>query len=219
MRLKQSQPLIFNHIVSPHLRRVRVCMPCVKPSFPIWAGVGTPTSFLAIYNNVAGDVRLAFGIDMVQTARLFALLNVAIHDALQTSFTSKFDYRLWRPVTAIPRADENGNLFTEPDADWLPLFVSPPYPTYAGNAAAIGAACATVLARVFGTNAIAFEAHWEGTPGWTRSYPSFWAMADEHAHSRIYGGIHFRFDSTAGQEIGMSVSNYLVNHFTLPHSR
>ncbi len=185
----------------------------------LWAAVGTPTSFLAIYNNVAGDVALAFGIDMVQTARLFALLNVAIHDALQTSFTSKFDYGLWRPVTAIPRADEDDNLFTEPDADWLPLLVTPPYPTYAGNAATIGAACATVLARVFGTNVVAFDAHWEGTPGWTRSYPSFWAIADEQAQSRIYGGIHFRFDSIAGQEIGTSVGNYLMDHFTLPQSR
>lgn len=185
----------------------------------LWAGVGTPTSFLAIPNNVAGDVALAFGINMVQTARLFALLNVAIYDAFQTSHTSKFDYGLWRPVTAIPRADEDGNLFTDPDADWLPLLVTPPYPTYAGNAATIGAACATVLARVLGTNVVAFEAHWEGTPGWTRSYPSFWAIADEQANSRIYGGIHFRFDSTAGQEIGASVGNYVIDHFALPQSR
>jgi hypothetical protein len=185
----------------------------------LWAAVGTPTSFLAIYNHVAGDVALAFGIDLVQTARLFALLNVAIHDGLQTSFTSKFDYGLWRPVTAIPRADEDGNVFTEPDADWLPLLVTPPYPTYAGNAATIGAACATVLARFFGTNVIAFEAHWEGTPGWTRSYPTFWAIADEQARSRIYGGIHFPFDTTAGQEIGIKVGNYLIDHFMLPQSR
>jgi hypothetical protein len=97
--------------------------------------------------------------------------------------------------------------------------VTPPYPTYAGNAATIGAACATVLARVFGTNVMAFDAHWEGTPGWTRSYPSFWAIADEQAQSRIYGGIHFRFDNTAGQEIGISVGNYLLDHFMLPRSR
>ena len=162
---------------------------------------------------------LVFGSDIVQTARLFALLNVAIHDGLQTSFTSKYDYGLWRPVTAIPRADEDGNVFTETDPDWLPLLVTPPYPTYAGNAATIGAACATVLARFFGTNVIAFEAHWEGTPGWMRSYPSFWAIADEQARSRIYGGIHFHFDTIAGQEIGTKVGNYLIDHFMLPQSR
>jgi hypothetical protein len=126
---------------------------------------------------------------------------------------------LWRAVTAIPPADEDGNVFTEPDPDWLPLLVTPPYPTYAGNAATIGAGYATVLARFFGTNVIAFEAHWEGTPGWTRAYPSFWAIADEQAHSRIYGGIHFHFDTTAGQEIGIKVGNYLIDHFMLPQSR
>lgn len=162
---------------------------------------------------------LAFGSDLVQTARLFALLNVAIIDGLQTSWTSKFDYGLWRPGTAIPRAAEDENVFTDPDPDWLPLLVTPPYPTYAGNAATIGAACATVLARFFGTNVFPFEAHWEGTPGWTRSYPSFWAIADEQAHSRIYGGIHFHFDTIAGQEIGTKVGNYLMDNFMLPRSR
>ena len=181
--------------------------------------MGTPTGSVDIYNNVARDVALAFGIDLVQTARLFTLLNVVSHDGLQTSWTSKFDYGLWRPVTAIPRADEDGNLFTNPDPDWLPLLVTPPYPTYAGNAATIGAASATVLARFFGTNVIAFEAHWEGTPGWTRAYPSFWAIADEQARSRIYGGIHFHFDTIAGQEIGTKVGNYLIDNFMLPRSR
>jgi hypothetical protein len=185
----------------------------------LWAAVGTPTGMLDIYNSVAGDVALSFGSDLVQTARLFALLNAAIHDGLQTSFTSKFDYGLWRPVTAIARADEDGNVFTDPDPDWLPLLVTPPYPTYAGNMATFGAACATILARFFGTNDIAFEAHWEGTPGWTRSYPCFWAIADEQARSRIYGGIHFRFDTIAGQEIGAKVGNYLMDNFMLPQSR
>jgi hypothetical protein len=186
----------------------------------LWAAVGTPTGSGDIYNTVARDVALAFGSDIVQMARLFALLNVALHDGVQTSWTSKFDYGLWRPVTAIPHADEDGNLFTDPDPDWLPLLpVTPPYPTYAGNAATIGAAAATVLARFFGTNVIALEAHWEGTPGWTRSYPSLWAIADEQARSRIYGGIHFHFDTIAGQEIGTKVGNYLLDNFMLPRSR
>jgi len=138
---------------------------------------------------------------------------------LQTSFTSKYDYGLWGAFTAIPRADEDGDVFTDSDPDWLPLLVTPPYPTYAGNAATIGAGCATVLARFFGTNVFPVEAHWEGTPGWTRAYPSFWAIADEQARSRIYGGIHFHFDTIAGQEIGIKVGNYLIDHFMLPRSR
>ena len=97
--------------------------------------------------------------------------------------------------------------------------MTPPYPTYAGNAATIGAASATVLARFFGTNVFPVAAHWEGTPGWTRAYPSFWAIADEQARSRIYGGIHFHFDTIAGQEIGTKIGNYLMDNFMLPRSR
>jgi hypothetical protein len=110
-------------------------------------------------------------------------------------------------------------VFTDPDPNWLPLLVTPPYPTYAGNMAEFGAACATVLARFFGTNVFPFEAHGEGPPSWTGAYPSFWAIADEQARSRIYGGIHFHFDTIAGQEIGIKVGNYLIDHFRLPRSR
>jgi hypothetical protein len=76
-----------------------------------------------------------------------------------------------------------------------------------------------VLARFFGTNVIAVEAHREGTPGWTCLYPSFWAIADKQASSRIYGGIHLYFDRIVGQEIGIKVGHYLVNNFMLPRNR
>ena len=76
---------------------------------------------------------------------MFVLVTVGIHDGLQTSFTSKFTYGLWRPVTAIRRAAEDLNAATDPDATWTPLLTTPPYPSYAGNAACIGAAGARVL--------------------------------------------------------------------------
>ena len=96
--------------------------------------------------------------NLAENARLFALLNMALNDGLQTSFASKFHYGLWRPVTAIQRADEDGNPATEADPTWTTLHpTTPPYPTYAGNASTIGAACATVLADVFGTDDIPFR--------------------------------------------------------------
>ena len=58
---------------------------------------------------------------LVETARLFALMNVSIHDALQTTLTSKFVYGVWRPVTAIRQADTDLNAATDPDPTWLPL--------------------------------------------------------------------------------------------------
>jgi hypothetical protein len=185
----------------------------------LWASVGTPTSSLNIYNNVARDVALARGNTLIETARLFALLNIALHDALQTSQASKFYYGLWRPVAAIRRAEEDGNPETTADPDWSSLIVNPPYPTYAGNAATTGATSATILALFFGREDINVEARWEGNPGWTRSYAGFWELAEEQARSRVYGGIHFNFDSDAGKSVGRNVGNYVFVNLMTPRCR
>src|SRR5262249_23561644 len=65
---------------------------------------------------------------------------------------------------------------------------------------------------------VSFQIAWDryGFPGVTRSYAGFWAAADEEARSRIYGGIHFSFDSVAGQGIGVNVANHVMDHFLQP---
>jgi hypothetical protein len=182
----------------------------------LWANVNTPTSVWFVWNNVAASVAAARGATTAETARLFALLNIAMHDTLQTTMASKFQYGLWRPVTAIRRADEDGNPNTAPDAAWTPLLGNPPYPTYAGNHAAIGASQSTILALVFGRDDIAFQHTWDGAGGATRTYQGFAAMANEEERSRVYGGIHFTFDQVAGQSAGRSVANYIFQNFMRP---
>jgi len=41
-------------------------------------------------------------------------------------------------------------------------------------------------------------------------------MANEEERSRVYGGIHFTFDQTAGQSVGRNVANYLFLNFMKP---
>ena len=94
----------------------------------LWSGVGTTTGFFSVWNNVARDVVLARQLSLVETARVFVLVNVSIHDALQTTQASKFVYGVWRPVTAIRAADTDLNPDTDPDSTWLPLITTPPYP-------------------------------------------------------------------------------------------
>ena len=84
--------------------------------------------------------------------------------------------------------------------------------------ASIGASQSTILALVFGRDDIPFEHTWEGAGGATRSYVGFTAMADEQANSRIYGGIHFRFDNVAGQSAGRNVANYVFQNFMRPRA-
>lgn len=165
----------------------------------LWASVGTSTHFWVVWNQVAGHVARARGLSGLEAARLYALANMAHHDALLTSFTGKFLYGFWRPVTAIREAHTDGNDATERDATWTPLVPTPPYPGHPGNMACLGAAQARVFERLLGRDDVPFEVTWTGTtgPNVTRGYNGFRQLADEAAQSRIWGGIHFTFETLA----------------------
>jgi hypothetical protein len=188
----------------------------------LWSGVGTSTGFFSVWNNVTRDVVLARELSLVETARVFVLVNVSIHDALQTTQASKFVYGVWRPVTAIRAADTDLNPDTDPDSTWLPLITTPPYPSYAGNLATIGASAARALQLVCGTNDVPVAVTWSlpgGLPGVTRHFDGFWQAAEEEAMARIYGGIHYRFDQEAGQQVGASVAEFVFANFVRPRAR
>jgi hypothetical protein len=185
----------------------------------VFAGVNTTIGFFHVWNIVAGDVAQSQALSLVDTARLFVLVNVGLHDGLQTSFTSKFVYGLWRPVTAIRRADEDLNPDTDPDLTWTPLLGTPPYPTYAGNAACLSAAAARAPQLALGRDDVPFSITWNrtmGLPPVTREFTGFWQLADQQARSRIYGGIHFQFDSDASQTSCAKVSEFTDSHFMRP---
>ena len=188
----------------------------------LWSGVGTTTGFFPVWNNVARDVVLERNLSLVETARVFVLVNVSIHDALQTTQASKFVYGMWRPVTAIRAADTDLNPETEPDSTWLPLITTPPYPSYAGNLATIGASAARALQHVSGTNDVPVAITWSGLGGLppvTRHFDGFQQAADEEFMARIYGGVHYRFDQQAGQQVGVSVADYVFANFMRPRGR
>lgn len=177
----------------------------------------TPPQGDATWGTLLRELAVNRGNSLIENARLYALFYIVSHDALQTSFTSKYDGGLWRPITAIRRADEDGNPGTEPDPTWNSLFPSPPYPTYAGNAATDGMSRATIIGLFFGRDDIPFSVSYPGPPAISRSYPGFNALANEQARSRIYAGIHFEFDSTAGQSIGRNVANYVFQNYLTPN--
>jgi hypothetical protein len=181
-----------------------------------------PITNIQVWNRVAQDVATARHTNLEQTARLFALLDMTINDGLVTSFGAKYQYALWRPITAIrdPRSGQI-NPDTQSDPTWTTLHpTTPAFPTYPSNAGAEGGTSATILASFFGTDHIPFQIHWDayGFPGVTRSYAGFWAAATEEGRSRVYGGIHFTFDVNAGQEVGREVGEYVFTHALLPSS-
>ena len=156
---------------------------------------------------------LFYGIPLVNQ------LNVSMMDGVQTAQASKYVYQLWRPVTAIQRAGEDMNPQTEADPSWMPLLTTPPYPSYAGNMACIGASAARSMALYFGTNDILVSAQWASTDGVNyvvRSFPGFWQMAEHQAASREYGGIHYHFDTLASQEVCPKVAGYVFANYMRP---
>ena len=190
-----------------------------------WASIAaagapnTATHYSTIWQNIAKDISQQRGMSLVETARLFVLMNVSIHDALQTTLTSKFIYGLWRPFTAIRQADTDLNPNTAQDVSWSTLIPTPPYPSYAGNMATIGASAARVIALAIGTDDIQVSATWKqsgGAPDITRTWSKLSDIAQEMADSRIYGGIHYRFDNVAGQTAGKSVADYVFANFMTP---
>ena len=147
-----------------------------------------------------------------------ALLGIAQADGAIVCWEAKYRYNLWRPVTAIQRADEDGNPATEKDADWDHYLVAPPFPAYTSGHSTFSQASAEVLGSFYGTDAISFSAVSDTVPGVIRRYDSLSACAAEIGMSRIYGGIHFCFDNREGKRSGKRIGQDVMAHWLLPES-
>ena len=95
---------------------------------------------------------------MGESARLFALVNMAMADAVITAWDSKRHYIFWRPVTAIQEGDNDGNPRT-----WRPGLAAadptPPYPDYTSGANSLTGAATRMLAHFFGRRRSDFLTH------------------------------------------------------------
>jgi hypothetical protein len=170
------------------------------------------------WNRIARTVARDRSQDLWQRARTFALLNVAMADSYIAGWDSKMHYNLWRPVTAIRMADSDGNPQTVPDAAFTPLLPTPPVQDYPSTHSALGAAAAAVLADAFGADRVTFQAASSSAlpANPTRRFTSFSEAARENADSRVRAGLHFRFATVAGLELGAKVGRHAVQHMLLP---
>jgi hypothetical protein len=168
------------------------------------------------WHEIAATIARDRGTGLADTARLMALLSLAQADAAIVCWEAKYRYNLWRPVTAIQRADEDGNPETEADPGWVHYLAAPPFPAYTSGHSTFSKASAEVLAAFYGTDEITFTATSDSLPGVFRSYQSLAACADEVGMSRIYGGIHYAFDNVLGKACGAQVARYVVANFLLP---
>jgi hypothetical protein len=169
------------------------------------------------WNRIANTIVMQKQLDVWRSARIMALVNFALADGYIAGFDAKYQYRFWRPVTAIRKAATDGNPETHPDETWLPLhapeFFTPPVPDYPSTHTVLGAAVAEVLIRNFGDET-RFAVISTTLPGEVRYFNRFSDAALENGMSRVYGGIHFlhavQHGYQQGKGIGRAVSKQLA---------
>ena len=172
------------------------------------------------WNEIAQTAVLDRDLTIAQSARLFALLNLALADGVIAFYDAKYTYNLWRPVTAIRAADSDNNPDTMTDPNWLPeVGKTAPDPSYPGAHAVLSAAGAAVLISFFERDHFNFNVSSEALPGVERSFTSFSAAAEEATLSRVFAGQHFRFDLTAGKRLGREVADFVTDNFLTPRHR
>lgn len=195
-----------------------------------------------LYNQITRQIAQDHDVSGIELARLLALVNVAMADAGIAIWDSKYHHNFWRPVTGIREADPgtgpsllgDGNPDTLGDPTYVPLCApatnltapnfTPPFPAYPSGHAGFGGALFETLRNFFGTDDIAFTFVSDELNGTTldnqgnvrplipRSFTTLSQAEEENGQSRIYLGIHWRFDKTEGISMGRKVADHVFGH-------
>ena len=178
----------------------------------------------ALFNRIFRALAASEGLDIVDSARLFAMENLAAADASIGCWNDKYYWQFWRPITAIREADTDGNPATEADPAWLPLFdpstsicnppplVTPPFPDHPSGHASNTSAFVHTLRNFFSTDRIAVSVFSNKSCTW-RTFDRFSDILKEVIDARVWAGIHFRTADTHGSVLGKKVAHYLEKHY------
>ncbi|MFN0130616.1 MAG: phosphatase PAP2 family protein [Verrucomicrobiales bacterium] len=186
------------------------------------SGLGPPP---VLFLRNLHEIAVQRGNTEAENARLFAMASVALADAATAAWDAKFADDFWRPITAIREAETDGNPRTAAEATWVPQGCpgggivpnfTPSFPAYPSGHATMGEAVYSVLQAFYGTDAMEFTLTSDELPGHVRSYTALSQAAQENADSRVWLGVHWRFDQTAGQDLGRSVGEYVAETFFAP---
>ena len=146
------------------------------------------------WNQAANQIARANDLSLSECIRLLAVLNIAMADTAFATWRAKRIYGAdaaevtWRPVTAIPLADSDGNPVTSADPDWLPLVNTPSHPEYPAGHPSQNGAAATVLLSHF-DDAQTFTLTTSTQP--SRTYTSISQARADGNDARVWGGMHY----------------------------
>jgi hypothetical protein len=156
--------------------------------------------------NIVGIAAQKSGTDFNTTVYAYTKTAIALFDAFISCWEEKFRSNVIRPETVINKYF---------DAEWRPYIQTPPFPSYVSGHSVISAAAAEVMTDIFGDN-FAYTDTSEiefGIPH--RSFTSFRQAALEASWSRMYGGIHYRFDLEEGNKEGIQVGKLVVDRLRM----
>jgi hypothetical protein len=184
---------------------------------PFWAddlGSATPPGH---WNVIAHDLARRYNLDTFETARLFALLNLACADGGISCWDTKFHYSTWRPETALrDEKIEEINPHAVRHPEFIPLMASPAFPSYTSGHSTFSSAGSRIVERFFGTDEIEFTTTSDGLPGAVRTFKRLSDARNEIGMSRLWGGIHVMADNLEGQKVGMAIADYVFDNALLP---
>ena len=165
----------------------------------------------ASWNPVVRSLASSQPLSTVERARLFALVNVAAMDSFVAVFDAKYQYAFWRPITAIRRAEIDGNDATEAGPTWLPLLETPLHPEYPCAHCISSAAVGAVLEAELGTGEVpVISMTSAAVPGVVHRWTRIADYVDEVSDARIFAGVHYRNSADVGKAMGRSIARQTV---------
>ena len=153
---------------------------------------------------------------VLETARLFAMVHTSVADAVIVGFEAKYRFTAWRPRTAIPRADTDGNPDTDADPTWRPLLMVN-HPEYPSGHGFWSTALTDSVAAFFGTHKVTWtlSVPRSAVPALNQTeytYDQLNALMRDVDDARVYGGLHWRQSLRHGAQVGRRVSAYVTRH-------
>jgi hypothetical protein len=164
------------------------------------------------WNQITEIAAIASKSNLEDSARAFALVNMALADAATVCWDVKYTDNTVRPVTVIQDGADGVNHGITADPTWTPLWNTPAFPSYISGHSSFSAAAAAVLTSLYGNN-FAFTDPGDPTENLApRHFTSFEAAAQEAGMSRIWGGIHLMSDNVYGLQVGGEIGQYVAQN-------
>jgi hypothetical protein len=156
-------------------------------------------------------------LDISDSARLLAAVDLSIADAVFAVWDAKYHYGWWRPITAIREADTDGNPKTAGVPGWTPFLVTPPYPDWPSGLNGVFGAASQSLSRLNpGAGRVDLNLTSAAAGGITRHYEYAVDLRQDAVDSRVWSGIHFRRADEIAFEMGTQVANWALDHHFAP---